>query len=221
MLRALLLLIALAAAAPAAALPRVDYRAANAALGAPAPGENRVVFIGDSITYGWAGANGGDWFASHRYIGRGIAGETSAGVRKRFDRDALDLRPALVHILVGTNDIAGNGGDVSEDATVANIVAMADAARARGVRVLVGAVLPAADFAWRPGRAPAAKIVALNARLRAAAGAHGYRFVDYHTPLAGPDGGMRPGLSSDGVHPTADGYRAMARIADVAIAGAR
>lgn len=215
----LLVLVALLGAAPEAPLRPSKFAAANAALAAPRPGEPRVVFIGDSITSGWSKFGGG-FLDGRTLVGRGIAGQTTAAMRARFAEDVLALKPTVVHILGGTNDIAGNGGPMTLADTEANLAAMAKSARAAGARVILGSVLPASDFPWRPGQHPAASLAALNVWIRHEATERGYTYADYYTPFVDADGGMKPGTSKDGVHPTAETYRAMAPIARAAIAAA-
>jgi lysophospholipase L1-like esterase len=190
------------------------YRGKNAGLDSkPAP---KAVFIGDSITEYWIEADPN--FFGGEILDRGISGQTSQQILARFYQDVVALHPAAVHILAGTNDVAGNLGPSREQDVVNNISAMADIATANRIRVIIGAIPPAADFPWRPGLSPAAKIIALNAKLKAIAIRRGYVFVDYHSAMADPGGGMRDGLSSDGVHPNRPGYRLMEALAQTALA---
>ncbi len=209
---------ALALIAPASA-GITDYTAYNAALKPPAAAEVRIVFIGDSITSGWIAPQPTRVDGATR-IGRGIAGQTSAGVRARFAADVLALQPRIVHILVGTNDIAGNGGEMTLDDTRANIAAIAGAATAAGARVIVGTLLPTTDYYWRPGRNPAPKIAEINAWIRREAAANHYVVADYFTPMAAPDGSLRAEYSRDGTHPNAAGHKQMEAIAAASIAEA-
>jgi lysophospholipase L1-like esterase len=192
------------------------FKAGDAAMAAPAAGEQRVVFFGDSITEGW-GRPGNSFFPGKPYVNRGISGQTSAQMVVRFHQDVVDLHPAVVVILAGTNDVAENTGPMTEEMTLDDFRAMAEMAQANGVKVVICAIPPAADFSWRPGLGPAAKIRSLNARLEAWCKAEGIVWVDYYTPLADADGGMKPGLSLDGVHPTAAGYAIMAPLAEAGI----
>jgi len=194
------------------------YRADDARLGAPRPGEQRVVFYGDSITEGW--------FASHSpaagrpWIGRGISGQTTAQMLVRFQQDVVALAPRVVVILAGTNDIATNTGPYREDDTFANLEAMAELARAHGIRVVLASILPASDYPWNRGLEPAPKITALNARLRDYARGRGLVWLDYHAAMADEHGGLRPGLGDDGVHPNREGFAIMAPLAERAVAAA-
>lgn len=178
----------------------------------------RAVFIGDSITEWWL-TTAPAMFAGG-IVDRGIAGQTSPQILLRFYQDVVRLRPRVVHIMCGTNDVAGNTGPTSPDEYAANVLAMVDLAKANGIAVVLGSVLPAGNFNWRAGMRPAAQIVALNAWLREVARSRGLVFADYHSAMAAPDGSMKPGLSSDGVHPNAAGYAVMEPIARAALAEA-
>lgn len=190
------------------------YRDSDRAL-AIAP---RAVMIGDSITEFWLTRAPG-LFAGG-IVDRGIAGQTSPQILLRFYQDVVRVRPRVVHIMCGTNDVAGNTGPNSPDDYANAVLAMIDLARANGIAVVIGSILPAGAFNWRPGYRPAAQIIALNTWLRAIAAQRGLVYADYHTAMAPPDGAMRPGLSDDGVHPNAAGYAIMEPIARAALAEA-
>jgi lysophospholipase L1-like esterase len=195
------------------------YRSANAALPAPAPGEQRVVFMGNSITEGWA-----PYFATSfpdkPYVDRGISGQTTPQMVLRFHQDVVSLKPTTVVILGGTNDIAGNTGASSLEMIEDNIAAMTEMAQANGIRVVLCSVLPVFDYPWKPGLEPAPKIVALNAWMQAYAAAHDAVYVDFHSAMADERMGMRVEYSSDGVHPNAAGYAVMAPLVERGIAEA-
>ncbi len=213
----LALLVTLPARADA---PPPKFAAADAALKPPRPDEVRIVFIGDSVTSGWISPlpeKVGDTVR----IGRGIAGQTSADVRARFAADALALHPGVVHILVGTNDIAGNGGPITLDDTRANLAAMAADAKAAGARVILSTLLPCTDYYWHRGQQPAPKIAEINAWIRQEAAAKGYVLADYFTPMAAPDASLKAEYSRDGTHPNEAGHKVMAGIAEAAITAAR
>ena len=195
------------------------YRDENARLGPPRAGEQRVVFMGNSITQGWA-PHFAAMFPGKPYVGRGISGQTTPQMLVRFPQDVIALRPAVVVILAGVNDIAGNTGPSTLEMIQDNLAAMIDLAHAHGIRVVLSSVLPAADFPWKPGMQPAPKIVALNAWLRDHAARHGAVYLDYHSAMRDEREGMRAGLANDGVHPTEAGYRLMAPLAEAAIAEA-
>jgi uncharacterized protein (TIGR02246 family) len=195
------------------------YRDDNAKLAAPAPKENRVVFYGNSITEVWAQFFPA-MFPGKPYIGRGISGQTTPQLLVRFNQDVVALKPKVVVILAGTNDIAGNTGPSTIEMIEDNLRSMAEIAKANGIRVVLSSVLPVYDYPWRPGLEPAPKIMALNAWMKGYAAKVGATYLDYHSAMQDSRHGMRDGLSSDQVHPTEAGYRVMAPLADRAIAEA-
>jgi lysophospholipase L1-like esterase len=195
------------------------YRAANDSIGAPKPGEQRVVFMGNSITEAWAPLFG-EQFAGKPYVGRGISGQTTPQMLVRFRQDVVALRPAVVVILGGTNDIAGNTGPSSISMIADNLRGMSEIARANGIRVVLASVLPVYDYPWKRGITPADTIVKLNRWMRAYADSVGATYLDFHTPMADERQGLRADLTRDGVHPNAAGYRVMAPLAEAAIASA-
>ena len=195
------------------------YRADNAELGPPRAGEQRVVFMGNSITEGWA-PHFATLFPGKPYIGRGISGQTTPQMLVRFRQDVIALRPALVVILAGTNDIAGNTGPSTLAMIQDNIASMAELARANGIRVVLSSVLPAARYPWKPALQPAPQIVELNRWIRDYARSAGATYVDYHSAMADAEQGLKPEYSPDGVHPNAAGYRVMASLVEAAIAEA-
>jgi lysophospholipase L1-like esterase len=183
------------------------YRAANAALKKPPA----VVFIGDSITEMWT-RDDPELF-SKGIIGRGISGQTSPQILLRFFQDLIDLKPRLVHIMVGTNDVAGNTGPTSERDFKHNIMAMVELARAHHIRVALASIPPAGAFSWKPGLEPASTIRELNEWLRSYAATSGSRYVDYYSVLVDSQGAFLAALSNDGVHPNRDGYAVMRQLA--------
>jgi lysophospholipase L1-like esterase len=194
------------------------YRAENEAMPAPAAGEQRVVFYGDSITDGWGRRAGtGDFFPGNPYVNRGISGQTTPQMVVRFHQDVVALKPKVVVILAGTNDVAENTGPMTPEMTLDNFRAMAEMAQANGIKVVICAILPAGEFSWHKGLEPAAKIRTLNEELKAWCVSEGIVWVDYYTPLADASGAMKPGLSFDGVHPTAAGYAIMGPLAEAGI----
>jgi lysophospholipase L1-like esterase len=190
------------------------YRAANAAL-APNPKHPRIVFMGDSITDNWA-SMWPEFFTSER-VGRGIGGQTTPQMLARFRADVIDLHPAVVQIMAGTNDIAGNTGPMTPEETQGNIRSMVELAHANGIRVILASIPPADLFPWKPGLETGSKIVAMNAWLKAYAARAGCVYADYWSALKGGALGIREGLSSDHVHPTRAGYEVMAPVAERAI----
>lgn len=193
------------------------FRAANRALMASGQRPD-VVLIGDSLTRGWAKIDP-QRFAGGR-VNRGIGGQTSQQVLLRFGADVVALRPRAVHILVGTNDVAGNTGPTTLDNTQANIAAMVAIARANGIVPVLATVPPASDFYWASGLPPGPWIGRLNAWLRAYARDNGIALADYAAVLADPDGTRRPALYADGAHPGAAGYAAMVPVFDAAVGSA-
>jgi lysophospholipase L1-like esterase len=194
------------------------YRAANASVlaGKIAP---RVVFMGDSITENWLLADPG--FFEKGVINRGIGGQTTAQMLVRFRADVIALRPKIVHILGGTNDVAGNTGPTSTQDYKNNIMSMVDIARANGIEVILGAIPPAAAFPWRPQLQPAARIQELNEWIREYAARQNIQFIDYYTPLVGASSELRSDLGNDGVHPNQRGYEIMRRLVENKLSSSR
>lgn len=195
------------------------YAAANDSLGAPKTGEQRVVFYGNSITDSWA-RHFPVMFPGKPYVGRGISGQTTPQMLVRFHQDVIALRPAVVVILAGTNDIAGNTGPSTLEMIEDNLSAMTELAMAHRIRVVLSSVLPVYDYPWKRGLEPAPKIVALNRWMKTYAASVGAVYLDYHAAMADARGGLPASLSTDGVHPNEAGYRMMAPLADAAIAAA-
>ena len=186
------------------------YAKANKELPAPAKKENRVVFMGNSITEGWVEIRP-DFFKENGYIGRGIGGQTSSQFVVRFRPDVINLKPTLVVINAGTNDVAENTGPFDLQTTFGNIVSMVELAKANKIKVILTSVLPAAKFGWNKNITDApAKIEALNALIKEYAKKNKIPYVDYYTPMVtGPERALNPAYSKDGVHPTAEGYEVM------------
>jgi lysophospholipase L1-like esterase len=196
------------------------YRDENAKLPPPAAEEQRVVFMGDSITDGW-GRQTGTFFPGKPYVNRGISGQTTPQMLDRFQQDVLHLHPTVVVILAGINDIAGNTGPESLDVIEDNFRSMVALAQSAHVRVVLSSVLPASYFPWRPGLTPAAEVKELNAWLEGFAAEQHAVFLNYYPALVNKDGGMRPELATDkAVHPNAAGYAIMSPLAEQAIAKA-
>jgi lysophospholipase L1-like esterase len=192
------------------------YHADNEALKKQPFDPKRVVFMGDSITDGWKLA---DSFPGKPYVNRGISGQTTEQMVVRFRQDVINLHPRTVVILAGTNDIAGNTGPETQAMIEDNFRSMADLARANNIRVVLASVLPAAAYPWKPSAGnPAEKIRALNDWLKSYAASQDITYLDYYSAMTGPDGGMKPGISIDGVHPNAAGYAIMEPLAEKALA---
>lgn len=195
------------------------FREANKALAPPAPGEDRVVFMGNSITIGWL-HKVPEFFEGKPYVNRGISGQTTPQMLLRFRQDVLDLSPKVVVILAGTNDIAGNTGPMTLEQILDNLKSMAELALANGVEPVLSSVLPAYDYPWRPGLQPNIKIPKLNAMIKNYAALSGIVYLDYFSEMADSRNGLDNTLATDEVHPTEKGYRMMAPLAEAAIAKA-
>lgn len=195
------------------------YRSQNAELTPPEPGENRVVFYGDSITDGWGRVQGA-FFPGKPYVNRGISGQTTAQMVVRFRQDVVALKPKVVVILAGTNDVAGNTGPATPEMIQDNFMSMVDIAKANDIRVVLSSILPASDYPWKPGMDPGPKIVALNTWLKEYAARRGLVYLDYYPAVVDDKLGMKAELASDGVHPTKAGYDIMSPLAERAIAEA-
>src|SRR4051812_2861645 len=193
------------------------YRAENAQVKPAAASENRVVFMGNSITELWA-PRFNSLFPGKPYIGRGISGQTTPQMLVRFRQDVIALNPKVVVILGGTNDIAGNTGPSTLEMIEDNLASMTELAKANGINVVLVSVLPAFDYPWKRGLEPAPKIVALNAWIKQCAAKIGAVYLDLHTPMADERQGMNANLSGDGVHPNAAGYALMSPLPERAIA---
>jgi lysophospholipase L1-like esterase len=194
------------------------YRDANASLLAPAAGESRVVFFGDSITDIWKLA---DYFPGKPYINRGIGGQTTPQMLVRFREDVIDLKPKVVVILAGTNDIAGNTGPMTLPQIEANYSSIAELARVHGVRVVYASVLPVNNYTPRSQdffaqRSPE-KILELNRWLKAYCATNGCVYLDYFSAMVDDKGMLKRDLADDGLHPNAGGFKVMAPLADAAI----
>ncbi|SEA44744.1 Lysophospholipase L1 [Chitinophaga terrae (ex Kim and Jung 2007)] len=192
---------------------------ANAQVAPPAAGENRVVFMGNSITIGWLKTMP-EYFNGKPYINRGISGQTTPQMLIRFRPDVINLKPKVVVILAGTNDIAGNTGYTPVETIYGNIVSMAELAKANNIKVVLASVLPAFDYPWRPGLEPVPKIAELNNKLKQYAESHNLVYLDYYSAMADERKGLKAELTYDGVHPNKAGYEVMAPLAEKAIAQA-
>jgi len=197
------------------------YREADAALGAPAKGENRVVFFGDSITDIW---HLDQYFPGKPYVNRGIGGQTTPQMLVRFRQDVIDLHPKVVVILAGTNDIAGNTGPMRSEDIEANLASMAELARAHGVRVVFSSVLPVHNYTEKSkdffAQRPTARILELNTWLKDYCAKNGVEYLDYFSALVDDKGLLKRELAEDGLHPNDAGYKIMVPLAEAAIAKA-
>jgi lysophospholipase L1-like esterase len=204
------------------------YREANAQTPPPARGEQRVVFMGDSITDSWDDPKYGGFFPGKPYVNRGISGQTTPQMLVRFRPDVLALRPAAVVILAGTNDIAGNTGPMTLEAIQGNLASMSELARAHGVRVVLASVLPVSDYdknregkpIVRTAQRPPEQIRALNEWVKNYARENKLVYLDYYAATVDDKGFLKDELSDDGLHPNARGYEVMAPLAEKAVAAA-
>lgn len=192
------------------------YTEANQKIDKPVPGEKRVVFMGNSITDGWSNARP-QFFEGKSYINRGIAGQTTPQMLVRFRADVINLNPAVVVILAGTNDIAENMGHSELEWIENNIISMVQLAHANKIKVVLCSLLPAFDYPWKPGLQPAGRIVALNKLLKAVAQQYKLVWVDYFSPMADERNGLKAAYSEDGVHPNEAGYSIMEPLVEAGI----
>ncbi|QLG47106.1 SGNH/GDSL hydrolase family protein [Costertonia aggregata] len=188
----------------------------NAKIGLPAEDEERVVFMGNSITIGWLSSRP-DFFKGKPYVNRGISGQTTPQMLLRFRQDVIDLQPKVVVILAGTNDIAGNTGLMTLEQIKGNIVSMAELAKANGIVPIISSVLPAYDYPWKPGLSPNIKIPKLNTMLKAYASENGIIYLDYFSVMADERNGLPKKYADDEVHPTIEGYAVMEPLVEEAI----
>lgn len=204
------------------------YADANAGLAAPEKFDLRVVFLGDSITEAWVSPQYGGFFPGKSYVDRGISGQTTPQMLVRFRPDVIALRPKVVVILAGTNDLAGNTGPMTLGQIEANLASMAELARANKIRVVLASVLPVSNYGHdRQGNPldmrtdrPPEKILELNAWIKEYAAANGHTYLDYFSAMVDPQGMLQKDLSEDGLHPNAKGYAVMSPLAEQAIRAA-
>lgn len=200
------------------------YDKDNKATPQPAKNEQRVVFMGDSITDSWDNPANGGFFPGKPYVNRGISGQTTPQMLIRFRRDVIELKPRVVVILAGTNDIAGNTGPTTLEAIQDNLKSMAELASANRIRVVFASVMPVSDYEIRDGkplvqtvRRSPDKILALNKWMQEFARANHHTYLDYFSAMVDDKGFLKDELSNDGLHPNAQGYAVMAPLAEAAI----
>ncbi len=196
------------------------YRKANLELTPRKAGEERVVFMGNSITQVWPDFRP-EFFAPPSYICRGISGQTTPQMLVRFRQDVIDLNPDIVVVLAGTNDIAGNTGPMTLDEIKGNIVSMCELARANEIKVVLASVLPAFQYHWKPELQPAEQIFKLNSMLKDYADRSNIIYLDYFTSMADKQKGLKEKYTYDGVHPNAAGFEIMGQLAEKALETAR
>jgi lysophospholipase L1-like esterase len=171
----------------------------------------KAVFLGNSITDSWASQRP-DFFANNHFVGRGISGQTTSEMLVRFRADVIDLKPKMVVILAGTNDIARNNGIISLEHIFGNIVSMCELAKVHKIKPVICSVLPVYKYPWRMELEPANDIMQLNAMLKEYAKNNKFTYVDYHSEMKDARGGLPENLAKDGVHPTGGGYELMEKI---------
>jgi lysophospholipase L1-like esterase len=200
------------------------YKDVNRTLPAPAAGEARVVFMGDSITDAWPQPRYGSFFTGKPYVGRGISGQTTPQMLLRFRPDVIDLKAKVVVVLAGTNDIAGNTGPYSNEEIQGNVQSMAELAKANGIKVVLSSILPVSAYHQAPAAPlpqtmlrPMARIRAVNDWMKSYAAANGHVYLDYFSAMADDTGHLRTELSEDDLHPNAKGYAIMGPLAEAAI----
>lgn len=187
------------------------YEKANSLLDRSTKDENRVVFMGNSITEAWLSYSS-DFFRDNGYIGRGISGQVTHQMLLRFQADVINLKPKVVVILAGTNDIAQNSGPVSLEEIMQNVKSMSELALQNGIQVILCSVLPAKDYPWKKGMNPLEKIPALNLMISSYAKSRGLAYADYYAAMQDGNGGLKvPEHTSanDLVHPNKAGYMVM------------
>ena len=189
------------------------YSQANKDLTEPIAGENRVVFMGNSITDAWPV----DFFENKPYFNRGISGQTTPQMLLRFRADVINLKPKVVVILAGVNDIAGNTGPSTLEMITDNIKSMCELATANNIKVILCSVLPANTFPWSPGIEPADSIIELNRRYKEYADKNGHIYLDYYSFMVDKEKGLKSEYAEDAVHPNADGYKVMGPLVEKAI----
>lgn len=173
--------------------------------------EGRIVFIGNSITQGWKNFMP-EMFDNQTFINRGISGQTSTEMLVRFRTDVINLKPKVVVILAGTNDIAGNTLFRGLEIVVGNISSMAELASQNNIKVILCSVLPAADFPWRKGKNPDIKIPLLNRLIKDYAQKKGFYYLDYYNLMNDGNNGLKKDYGNDGVHPNMNGYKLMQKM---------
>ncbi|HVH88393.1 MAG TPA: SGNH/GDSL hydrolase family protein [Terriglobales bacterium] len=196
------------------------YRDANAKTPPPAPGENRVVFMGDSITDGW-GKGQAQFFPGKPYINRGISGQTTPQMLIRFRPDVIALQPKVVLTLAGTNDIAGNTGPETLQNIEDNLSSMSELAKVNGIRVVLASVMPICDsLRQQSTRRPPQQIVTLNDWIKSYVAKNGFVYLDYYSAMVDGSGMLKQELTYDCLHPNDAGYAVMGPLAERAIAEA-
>ena len=193
------------------------YALQNTTVPQPAANEKRVVFLGNSIFEGWLNLRP-EFFAGKPYYDRGISGQTTPQMLLRFYDDVVALKPTVLVLKAGINDIAENTGPYNPHHTFNNIKAIVLLAKSNNIKVVLCSVLPANDFRWRPGLDPADKVITLNDNLKAFARSSGVLYLDLYSSVVDDMKGMKKEYSEDGVHPNINGYKVLEPLVEKAIA---
>ena len=192
------------------------YAEQNKQVAAPAKGERRVVFLGNSIFEGWLSLRP-EFFENKPYYNRGISGQTTPKMLLRFYEDVVALKPEILVLKAGVNDIAENTGPYDEQKTLNNLIAIAQLARANKIKVIICSVLPVSEFPWRTGLAPAEKVISLNNAIKKFAAANKFYYLDLYSFVVDELKGMKAQYARDGVHPTVEGYKVLEPLVEEAI----
>ncbi|MBL6665679.1 SGNH/GDSL hydrolase family protein [Flavobacteriaceae bacterium] len=178
--------------------------------------DNRVVFMGNSITEGWASYMP-EMFDNQTYINRGIGGQTTPQMLLRFRQDVIAHQPKVVVILAGTNDIAGNTPLKDLETVAGHLFSMAELARQHDIKVILCSVVPAAEYPWRKGKRPDVKIPQLNKMIQDYCNENKIHYLDYFSAMTDGNGGLIESYGYDGVHPDEDGYKVMTKLVEKAL----
>ena len=195
------------------------YKKLNSEIDLPFRNENRIVFMGNSITEGW-GQLYPEYFSKKSFINRGISGQTTPQMLIRFRPDVIDLKPVIVIILAGINDIAGNTGPSTVKMICDTIISMAELAKINGIKVILSSVLPAGGYPWDSGIDPSKKIIAVNKIINNYSKNNNMLYLDYYSSMVYDNDSLNPDYTYDGVHPNKSGYKIMSKLADSVIAKA-
>jgi len=192
------------------------FKDENTRIGLPKKNESRVVFMGNSIFESWIKVSP-EFFNGKSYVNRGISGQTTAQMLVRFRQDVIALKPKIVVLLAGTNDIAGNTGPSTLEMIMDNINSMAEIAKANKIKLILCSVLPAFKYKWVPDAKPAEKIKSLDSMIKTYATKNKILYVDFYTPMVNESGGLKEAYTKDGVHPNLEGYKVMEPILEKVI----
>ena len=182
--------------------------------------QDRIVLMGDSITEFWKTTDN-TFFQNTTLINRGISGQTTSQMLLRFRQDAINLKPEIIVILAGINDIAENTGPISLENILGNILSMAELAKTNNIKIVLSSVLPANKFPWRPDLQPAEKVIELNAMIEKYCQENKIPYIDYYSKMVDNQKGLDAKFTNDGVHPTLAGYKIMKPLLEEALAKTR